>query len=179
MKPRLHLYTKVLFVAFLNVCLLGLALEAIGRAQFRMDVGSFLLAPAESRIMTLAHEVALELEGTSRQQWDQVLERHAQLHGVELELFAGSGELVAGQNQQVPPRVADRIPQPAAAAAQSRATAEEPSAGRPRADTRGPTRPGEEGRGSRPTAGARASAVSDGHYEPHRLLGGRANSPAA
>ena len=129
MKARLHLYTKVLFVAFLNVCLLGLALEAIGRAQFRMDAGSFLLAPAESRIMTLAHEVALELEGAPREQWDQVLERHAQLHRVELELFAETGERVAGQGLAVPPRVADRIPR-----RQQRPRRAEPSRRPPPAD---------------------------------------------
>jgi two-component system, OmpR family, sensor histidine kinase CpxA len=110
MKPRLHLYTKVLFVALLNVGLLGLALEAIVRAQFRVDAGSFLLAPAESRIMTLAHEVALELGGTPPDQWDQVLERYGQGHGVEVELFGESGERVAGRELAVPPEVAGRIP---------------------------------------------------------------------
>jgi hypothetical protein len=78
MKPRLPLYTKVLALAFLNLCLLGLAIIVIVRAQFRFDPGSFLLAPAQSRIMNVAHTLALELEEVPAANWDAVLSRYSQ-----------------------------------------------------------------------------------------------------
>jgi hypothetical protein len=69
MKPRLPLYTKVLFLAFLNLCLLGLAVMLIVRAAFRFDPGSFLLAPAQNRILNVAHTLALELDDAQPRTW--------------------------------------------------------------------------------------------------------------
>ena len=96
MKQRLPLYTKVLSLAFLNLCLLGLAIVLIVRAQFRLDPGSFLLAPAQSRIMNVAHSLTLELEGVQPENWDQVLSRYSKTHDVTFVLFDESGKRVAG-----------------------------------------------------------------------------------
>lgn len=110
MKPRLPLYTKVLFLAFLNLCLLGLAIIVIVRAQFRFDPGSFLLAPAQSRIMNVAHALALELEGAPPENWDQTVSRYSQAHGVTFVLFDESGQRVAGPDLALPRQVFDRLP---------------------------------------------------------------------
>ena len=107
---RLPLLTKVLFVAFVNLCLLGLALAVIMRAQFRLDSGSFLLAPAQSRIMTVAQQIALELEEARRDSWDDVLRRHGQAHHVQFELIDEFGERVAGSDLRLPHEVSERIP---------------------------------------------------------------------
>ncbi len=110
MKTRFPLHTKILLLAFLNLSLLGLALAIIVRAQFRLDPGSFLLAPAQSRIMTLAHAVALELEATQPGEWNSILARYSQVHRVQIALFDESGEHVAGPELQMPRSVFDRIP---------------------------------------------------------------------
>ena len=68
--PRIPLYSKVLLIALLNLTLLGVALAVIVRAQFRVDPGSFLLAPAESRIMNAARAVALDLDQNPESEWD-------------------------------------------------------------------------------------------------------------
>jgi len=110
MKPRLTLYTKTLSLALLNLCLLGLSIVVIVRAQFRFDPGSFLLAPAQSRIMNVSHALALELEGVPTDKWDQILSRYSQTHGLSFVLFDESGQRVAGPDLALPRQVSDRLP---------------------------------------------------------------------
>jgi two-component system, OmpR family, sensor histidine kinase CpxA len=136
-KPRLPLHIKVLFVAFLNLCLLGLALAMIVRVQFRLDPGSFLLAPAESRIMSVAHAVALELEQTPPASWDGVLARYAENQQAEFVLFDESGERIAGPQVRVPRQVADRIPR------RQRPRQDPPPDRRPEEGRKGPDKGGE------------------------------------
>jgi two-component system, OmpR family, sensor histidine kinase CpxA len=109
-KPRLPLFTKVLFLAFLNLCLLGLVIAFIVREQFRMDARSFLLAPAQDRIMAVAHVLALELEEAPPDAWDPVLARYSQAHGVGFYLFDERADKLAGPELQLPREVAERIP---------------------------------------------------------------------
>jgi len=111
MKPRLPLFSKVLFLCFLNLSLLALVIALSAHAQFKLDAGSFLLAPAQSRIMTVAHAVALELEETPPAGWDRVLARYAQTNRVEFYLLDEDGQQVAGPALRLPPEVADRVPQ--------------------------------------------------------------------
>jgi two-component system, OmpR family, sensor histidine kinase CpxA len=109
-KTRLPLFTKVLFLALLNLCLLGLVVAFIVRVQFRLDARSFLLAPAQDRIMAVAHTLALELEEAPAGSWDSVLERFSQAHSLGFYLFDESGERTAGPQLQLPREVVERIP---------------------------------------------------------------------
>jgi two-component system, OmpR family, sensor histidine kinase CpxA len=109
-KARLPLFTKVLFLAFLNLCLLGLVIAFIVRVQFRLDARSFLLAPAQNRIMAVAHLLALELEETAPGMWDPVLARYSKTHGVGFYLFDERGDRLAGPELQLPREVVERIP---------------------------------------------------------------------
>ena len=108
--PRIPLYSKVLLIALLNLTLLGVALAVIVRAQFRVDPGSFLLAPAESRIMSAARAVALDLDQSSQSEWDEVLQRHSQSQRVVMALFDEFGDRIAGPDLPIPQSVSDRIP---------------------------------------------------------------------
>lgn len=110
MRPRLPLFTKVLFLAFLNLLLLAVVIAFSARVQFKLDAGSFLLAPAQSRILAVAHTLALELDETPTADWNQVLARYAQTNGVDFYLFDEAGEPAAGPELQLPAVVADRIP---------------------------------------------------------------------
>lgn len=110
MRPRLPLFAKVLFLAFLNLCLLGMAVLLIVRAEFRLDPGSFLLAPAQNRIMNVAHALSLELDNSQPDGWDEMLSRYSRKHGVEFILFDESGERVAGPDVTLPRQVFDRVP---------------------------------------------------------------------
>ena len=110
MKARLPLFTKVLFLAFLNLCLLALVMAFIVRVQFRMDARSFLLAPAQDRIIALAHTLALELNETPPSGWGTVLERYSKTHGAGFYLFDERGDQLAGPELQLPREVMERMP---------------------------------------------------------------------
>lgn len=110
MKTRFPLFAKVLLVGALNLCLLGLVLLLFARVQFRLDTGSFLLAPAEHRIMALANTVALELDDSPAEAWGKVLARQNETNGVICRLFDEEGQLVAGSGEPVPPKVSERVP---------------------------------------------------------------------
>ncbi len=111
MKARLPLFGKILFLAFLNLCLLGLALALIARAQFRVDSGSFLLGPAQGRIMGAADNISLELNETEPEGWNRILERYGRSYGASFMLFDETGEKLAGAAVPLPREVADRVPQ--------------------------------------------------------------------
>jgi two-component system sensor histidine kinase CpxA len=110
MKPRLPLFTKVLFLSFLNLCLLGLVVDLIVRAQFRLHPGSFLLAPAQGRMIAAGHALALELEEIHPERWNETLARYGQTYRVTFVLFDETGERVAGPELPVPAEVAVKIP---------------------------------------------------------------------
>lgn len=110
MRPRLPLSAKILLLSFLNLVLLGITVAVIVRAQFRLDTGSFLLAPAQTRILGVAQAVALDMEGSRPEAWDQILSRYARDHRVEFVLIDETGERLAGAELPVPREVSDRIP---------------------------------------------------------------------
>ena len=110
MKPGLPLFTKVLFLALLNLCLLVSAVAVIVRAQFRFDPGSFLLAPAQNRIMAVAQALALELQETPPGSWEQAVARYSEAYRVGFVLIDEFGDRLAGPELQLPREVVDRIP---------------------------------------------------------------------
>ena len=110
MNARLPLFGKILFVAFLNLCLIGVILTLLARFQFRFDPGSLLLSPAQSRIIAMAHTAALELDETPPGNWDAILDKYGRAHGVHLVLIDENGERVNGTALQIPTEINDRIP---------------------------------------------------------------------
>lgn len=110
LRLRTTLFAKVLTLAFLNVGLLALVFALFARFQFRLDTGSFLLAPAENRIMAAADTLALELDWSPADCWDGVLERFSRDNGVTSYLLDDEGRQLAGPVLHAPPEVAERIP---------------------------------------------------------------------
>jgi two-component system sensor histidine kinase CpxA len=110
MRARVPLLARVLGLAFLNLGLLGLGFVLFARLQFRLDAGSFLLAPAESRIMAMAHALALELDEAPVSEWNEVLRRNGAAHGVVCYLLDEEGAPVAGPAWKPPPELAERVP---------------------------------------------------------------------
>lgn len=110
MTPRFSLIAKVLLLSFLNLALLVLAVAVIIRAQFRLDPGSFLLSPAQNRILAVAQSVAFEMDEADPAGWDEVLARAAANYGVMFFLFDQGGEQIAGEEIPLPREVGDRIP---------------------------------------------------------------------
>lgn len=109
MKARLSLSGKILFTAFLNLLLLAVVFLVFARVQFRSDPHSFLLAPAQDRILAVARELALELEETETNSRDRLLARYAQAHSVAFYLFDEEGTRLAGPAIQMPWDVVRRL----------------------------------------------------------------------
>jgi two-component system sensor histidine kinase CpxA len=100
--PRLTIPAKVFLLAALNLALLGFLFLVFLRVSLRLDLDSFLLAPAQDRILSITRQLALELRETDRSGWDTVLARAGQNHGVEFWLVAGSGAVLAGPSRSLP-----------------------------------------------------------------------------
>jgi two-component system sensor histidine kinase CpxA len=109
MRSRLTLSTKVLLLALLNVTLLTALSLLFMRVQFRVDWQSFLLSPAQDRILAVAGQLGLDLYETSRDAWDGLLQRYSEAHGTELRLFDSNGRQLAGPRTALPAPVSLRL----------------------------------------------------------------------
>ena len=109
MKLRSKLLTKVLFVAFLNLILLGMAFLVLIKLEFRLDFESFLLSPAHDRILAAGRLLALQLAESDPSGWDRLIERYAGANRVELRLVDARGTTLAGARQPLPVGIVERL----------------------------------------------------------------------
>jgi len=103
---------KILLVAFLNLALLLTIFYVVARLQFRVDLSSFLLAPARDRMVSVSHIVAMELPNVPRERWDTLLAQYSSTYPAELFLFDRDGAELAGKPVQPPERLFPRRPPP-------------------------------------------------------------------
>ena len=106
---RPHLSTKIVLLGLLNLLLIALVLAVFVRVQYRLDLQSFLIAPAQDRILATARQIALELRDTDQPGWDKLLQRYADANRVELRLIGDDGLQKAGPAAPVPPSIRDTI----------------------------------------------------------------------
>jgi two-component system, OmpR family, sensor histidine kinase CpxA len=109
LKPHRTLVVKVLLVAFLNLVLLTILFAIFARIQYRVDIDSFLLAPAHDRILAVGREVALDLRETDPGGWDNLLAQYAALHGVQFWLVDEMQKELAGSGEVLPPEISLRL----------------------------------------------------------------------
>src|ERR1035438_7831844 len=107
----MRLRTKILLCAAANLVLLALAVAVFVRLQFRPGVESILLAPGEARVRALADQIAADLPKSPAIEWDALLSRYAQAHGVELGLILNETRAtLAGTIQTIPNRLLRDLP---------------------------------------------------------------------
>lgn len=109
MKLRPTLLTKVLFVAFVNLVLLGLAFFILIRLEFRLDFESFLLSPAHDRILAASRLLALQLGESDPAEWDRLIATYASANRVELRVVDARGAALAGDRQPLPDAIRERF----------------------------------------------------------------------
>lgn len=97
------LWLKILFVAFLNVFLLLSVFFIFARLQLQLDLGSFLLAPARYRMLSVSRLAALELQTTPRERWGDLLTQYSSTYPATFFLFSFDGTQLAGNPVQPPP----------------------------------------------------------------------------
>ncbi len=93
-KPSLPL--KIALLAFFNVVLLALVFFLFARVQFRLDIGSFLFAPARDRMLSVSRLLALQLPEEPASAWSESLARYSNTYSAQLYLFGQDGRQLAG-----------------------------------------------------------------------------------
>lgn len=112
MKARLTLPRKIFFLAFLNFLLVALAAVIFASIEFRFELNSLLMIPAQERIMAAREELASELEQSPAQRRNEILERYSSAYGVRFLLVDNRGNQVGGPATPLPNEVRERILQP-------------------------------------------------------------------
>jgi two-component system sensor histidine kinase CpxA len=102
---RTSLSVKILLLALLNVVLLALVFLLFARLQFRLELSSFLLAPARERIVSVSRLLALQLPDTPPGQWTQLLAQYSTRYPAQFYLFDAEGQQLAGEPVTLPPTV--------------------------------------------------------------------------
>ncbi len=109
MRFRLTLAVKVCLLAALNLALLAAVWLVFLHIQFRVDLHSFLVSPAQDRILAAAGQLGLELNGAERASWDELLQRYSRTYEAELRLFDEDGRQLAGPRTELPAAIAARL----------------------------------------------------------------------
>jgi two-component system, OmpR family, sensor histidine kinase CpxA len=103
MTLRTSLFAKILLWFFLNLVVLGLMLFGIFTWQWQLPKDSFWFGG--NRLDYVAGRVSDELRSSGGADVAALLARHGAVYGVDLVLFTGDGERVAGPPVVVPPEV--------------------------------------------------------------------------
>ena len=109
MKPRVSLSTRILMLATVNAVLLLILLLAVARFEFGVGPRTFLFAPAHDRTLSVAREVAVDLEQTPPQARTGLMGRFAHDYGADFYLFKNDGMQLAGRIVELPAAVRDEL----------------------------------------------------------------------
>ena len=81
MKARLPLSSRIFILAFVNLLLLAGVFLVFAHFQYHMELGTFLFAPAQDRVLAVARDVALDLEQTPPEARTGLMGRYAGNYG--------------------------------------------------------------------------------------------------
>jgi len=109
MKARLPLSSRIFILAFVNLLLLAGVFLVFAHFQYHMELGTFLFAPAQDRVVAVARDVALDLEQTPPEARTGLMGRYAGNYGVDFYLFANEGDQLAGRPVTLPSEVMGQL----------------------------------------------------------------------
>jgi two-component system sensor histidine kinase CpxA len=109
MKNRWSLSRQIFALAFVNLILLLTVFVVFARVQYRIDLRSFLFAPARDRLEEVATDVSLELQQLPKERRTDLMARYAASYGVDFFLFENEGTQVAGRPIDLPARVISEL----------------------------------------------------------------------
>ena len=107
MDIRGKLFTKILLWFFLNLVLIGVLVWGVQALQ--LDPGAASTKQDEFRVQAAAKLIADELIKERRENWDAVLQRHADLHQVAFVLLDANGTRLAGPILKLPTPVNEEL----------------------------------------------------------------------
>jgi two-component system sensor histidine kinase CpxA len=114
----MRLYARILSWFFAILALLGAALWIALRPGRASDW--LIMQQAEPRLQSIARLLVPELQPLPRDQWDAVLTKYSEAHGMTFTVFDNGGQQLAGEPLTLPPQVHSRViqrgpPQPGGA----------------------------------------------------------------
>lgn len=109
MRPPTSLFTKILFWFFLNLVLVAATLTVFFAFQSKLDLRALFGRQGADRLRAAGRLIAYELNHLPAESWSQVLERHADIHGVDFILFTERGDLFSSTQWEVPELVMGRV----------------------------------------------------------------------
>jgi len=108
MRARFPLLARILAWFFLNLAMLAVVLFLLVRSEFRLD--TLIAGRGGDRVQQLADLLVGELRARPRAEWDGILRRFGEGHGVRWLLFGPGEEQAAGEPAALPPEVRERLP---------------------------------------------------------------------
>jgi two-component system sensor histidine kinase CpxA len=114
MSARFPLYAKILSWFFLNLLVLIAVFLLLVNAQFHFDLGWVFGATARQRVNAMRDLIVGELNTTSPDDWDRVIESFSDAYNVRLALLDENGDRLIGAVDPLAPEVRARILQSAA-----------------------------------------------------------------
>lgn len=105
----MNLSRKILFLALLNLSLLGLALVIFARWQFQLGPESLLLGPARERIVGIADSFVVALDSAPESSRDQIFATFGKRYGADVFLTDPQGRSMLGPEIDLPRELLDRI----------------------------------------------------------------------
>lgn len=106
------LRAKFLWLALLNLTVLGALLFLFVRHQLGREFQSFLMATAREKIVAVSRQLSLDLTAAPSNQADSILAQYSQTYRMEFRLYDADGVRLAGPDSQVPEEVARRLTRP-------------------------------------------------------------------
>lgn len=113
MKPRFALSAKIFLIAFANLLLLAVVAVTFARFGLGFEFNSRLVGPAHERVISMAWQMALDLQDTPADSREQLVTRYARTYGVQFYLFEQPGEeQIAGPRIELPGVVREELRRP-------------------------------------------------------------------
>ncbi|WP_417912863.1 sensor histidine kinase [Candidatus Electronema sp. TJ] len=108
MKAARSLFARILGWLFLNLILLAAALAVFFAVQLKMNLHEFFGHQGADRLRTAGMLIVHDLEGTPPDEWQDVLERHGKIHGVDFLLLLREGLVFSPEKRKIPDEVISR-----------------------------------------------------------------------
>ena len=112
MNARFPLTAKILTWFSLNLLVLMLLVWLGLRYATRSGFDSFLAGHVGGRVEATARAIMAELETKPRAEWNDILARYGQAHGVKFLLLGNDQETLAGEAVDLPETLRSQLPRP-------------------------------------------------------------------
>ncbi len=112
MNPRFPLTAKILTWFSLNLVLLMVIAWIVLRYSASSGFDSFLAGHVGGRVESTARAIMAELETKPRTEWNDVLARYGEAHGVKFLLLGNDLETLAGEEVDLPESLRSQLPRP-------------------------------------------------------------------